>query len=90
MSGINRMEAEWLYAAERAPRLAQLTRGQRAYALQLRRQLAFTLASRASRIALFNLSSEGREWTAIAAACRREVKRIERLEIGLRLEEHVQ
>lgn len=66
---------DWLFQADRAP--SSLSLDQRAYAIQLRRQLAASLADKASRRAIGDLSPAGTEWTRIADACRREVRRMD-------------
>jgi hypothetical protein len=74
----NAPRAEWLHLAGSVPQGCTLTADQQSYAITLRRQLAESLASEASRRALGDLTPTGLEWTRIAAACRREVRRMER------------
>lgn len=73
-----RNRAEWVYLADRAPQVAQLTVGQHGYAISLRRVLAQSLATQATRRAVLNPTPEGKEWSGIARACRNEVRRMDR------------
>lgn len=75
--------AEWVYLGGHIPYGITLTAGQQDYAMTLRRQLAERLVGEASRRAIGDLSAAGREWTRIAAACRREVRRMERAQARL-------
>lgn len=70
--------AEWLYLADRAHTVADLGPSQRAYAIQLRQVLVRSLTQAAVRRALGDTTKTGTEWTGIAAACRREERRMER------------
>jgi hypothetical protein len=77
------MRPEWNYLGDRAARVPGLTLDQVSYAITLRRVLAHSYASRASRRAIGDLTPAGSEWTAIAAACRREERRMERAQARL-------
>lgn len=86
-----RLASGWVYmGSDAAKHTPQLSRGQRAYAISLRRQLAERLAKEASRRAVLNPSPEGREWTFIAEACRHEARRMERADIRLAASLHTE
>lgn len=72
------MRPEWVYLGDKAGKAAELTWDQQAYALTERQVLVSSLIHQATRRAIFNLSPEGREWSRIGAACRRERRRLER------------
>lgn len=72
------MRAAWYYMGPEAAKAPGVIADQVSYAITLRRQLADGLRDRASRLAVFDPSPRGREWSLIAHACRREVRRCER------------
>ena len=80
---MNALRPDWRYQGAEAGRLVALNPVQQSYAITLRRQLAESLAKAAARRALGDTSPAGSEWTRISAACRREVRRMERADAAL-------
>lgn len=78
-----RLESGWVYRALAAAEGRELTSGQINYAITLRRVLAESLARAAGQRAMCDFSAAGKEWLGISAACRREVRRMERAEARL-------
>ena len=76
---IDRLQSDWVYQGAAALKAPALTRGQKAYALTLRRQLVERLTREAAEVSIhFTHSPFGAEWAGIFTACRREAARTRR------------
>jgi hypothetical protein len=80
-----RLAAGWVYQADKAAKNPNLTRGQVAYAITMRATLARQFVRDAAAHSIANFTPAGNEWLAIGAACRKEVKRMERADARLGL-----
>jgi len=77
-ASIDRLQSDWVYQGAAVLKAPALTRGQKAYALTLRRQLAQQLEGQANAVVVTEAGPRHEEFEAIAHACRREVFRTAR------------